>query len=413
MIWQSRVESDLNRPTPKLHFGGTHRTTTPRQTIERVKPLLPDMGVTRVANVTGLDYLGIPVVMVTRPNSRALAVAQGKGIDLDHAKASGIMETIESFHAERISLPLKLHSYHELRRRHDVIDTAQLPTIPNSRFHPHLPILWLEGYDLLGRRPIWVPYESVHVNYAQPLPQGTGCFASNSNGLSSGNRLLEAISAGICEVVERDGDALWMAASDAEVEGRLLDLTTVADETCRGILSQYAAGRMAVEVWETTSDVGIAAYRCHIREADDNPHHRQGMFFGAGCHPSSRIALLRALTEAAQSRLTYISGSRDDIERRDYRRPDETTSTATGSGVPHRRLDAAPTFESDSLNDDLHWELDRLRDLGIQHVVVVDLTQDEIGIPVVKVIIPGLEGIPDGPDYVPGPRARAAAGALG
>jgi ribosomal protein S12 methylthiotransferase accessory factor YcaO len=31
--------------------------------------LAPVMGITRVANVTGLDSVGIPVVMVCRPNS--------------------------------------------------------------------------------------------------------------------------------------------------------------------------------------------------------------------------------------------------------------------------------------------------------------------------------------------------------
>jgi len=409
--WHSRLEGNWGRPAPKLHVGGTHRTATPRQTIERVAPFLPDMGVTRIANVTGLDYLDIPVVMVTRPNSRALAVAQGKGVDLDHAKASGVMETIETYHAERISLPLKLHSLDEIRRRHPVVDPAGLPTIPASRFHPHLPILWLEGYDLMSRQPVWVPYESVHVNYSRPLPQGTGCFASGSNGLSSGNHLLEAISSGICEVVERDCDALWMIAADADAEQRRLDLRSVTDATCRGILDKYDKARMTVEVCETTSDVGLAAFRCLIREADDNPHPRQGLFFGAGCHPSRRIALLRALTEAAQSRLTYISGSRDDIERRDYRRPDDTAPTGTKSKSPIRGFEAAPTYESSSLNDDLAWELDHLRTIGIERVIVVDLTQEEFGIPIVRVIIPGLEGMPDGSDYVPGRRAQAVAGA--
>ena len=84
------------------------------QTVARLKPLMPVFGITRVANVTGLDTIGIPTVMVLRPNSRALAVSQGKGTSLAAAKASGLMESIESYHAERITLPLKLGSYEDL-----------------------------------------------------------------------------------------------------------------------------------------------------------------------------------------------------------------------------------------------------------------------------------------------------------
>ncbi|MHC4093368.1 MAG: YcaO-like family protein, partial [Planctomycetota bacterium] len=68
---------------------GTHRTVSPAETLARLTPLLPQMGITRVANITGLDFIGIPVVMVCRPNSRSIAVAQGKGLELVAAKVSG------------------------------------------------------------------------------------------------------------------------------------------------------------------------------------------------------------------------------------------------------------------------------------------------------------------------------------
>ncbi len=98
----------------KGHTSGTHRLMAPRETMERLRPLLPRMGITRLANVTGLDQIGIPVVMACRPNSRSLAVSQGKGMDLDAAKVSAAMESIENYHAERIALPLQLATYREL-----------------------------------------------------------------------------------------------------------------------------------------------------------------------------------------------------------------------------------------------------------------------------------------------------------
>ena len=90
-------------PSPKGFRLGTHRAIDPRETIERIRPHMAAMGITRVANVTGLDRIGIPVVMVCRPNSRSLAVAQGKGLDLDAAKASGLGESIEAYHAAWIA----------------------------------------------------------------------------------------------------------------------------------------------------------------------------------------------------------------------------------------------------------------------------------------------------------------------
>ncbi len=412
----SHIEQALDRPAAKLHRGGTDRVVAPDDTVARVRPLLPAMGITRIANVTGLDYLGIPVVMVTRPNARFLAVAQGKGIDIDHARASGVMEAIETFHGERIALPLKLQSYAEMRASHDVVEPALLPSIRGSRFHPDLLILWIEGFDIVARRPLWLPYESVHVNYALPLPACTGCFASSSNGLASGNHLLEAIGSGICEVVERDADALWLAAGEAARDARRVDPASVDDGRCRQLLARYAAARIAVELWETTSDLGIPAFRCNIFEAADNPHDPQGIFFGSGCHPSRAIALSRALTEAAQSRLTWIAGSRDDIQRQDYRDPGGAPAAAPADGdgpaLAMRRFADAPDFASTTLNDDLRRELDCLNAAGIGQVVVVDLTIAGIGLPVVKVVIPGLEGVPDGPDYVPARRALAASGSV-
>src|SRR3954470_5285453 len=155
-------------PTPKIFRLGTHRAVRPEETVERVRPFMAAMGITRIANITGLDRIGVPVVMVCRPNSRSLAVSQGKGLDLAAAKASGLMESVEDYHAERIALPLKLGSYEELRHSHRLVDVTKLPRTTSSRFHPSLPVLWIEGYDLLQQEPVWVPHDLVHMRYTLP-----------------------------------------------------------------------------------------------------------------------------------------------------------------------------------------------------------------------------------------------------
>src|SRR5437879_13761819 len=113
--------------TPKILREGTHRAESLQKTLEHVSRLAPVMGITRVANVTGLDPVGIPVVMVCRPNSRSVAVSQGKGIDLPGARVSGLMEAAELYHAETITLPLRLATYEELRYQHNVVEPEELP----------------------------------------------------------------------------------------------------------------------------------------------------------------------------------------------------------------------------------------------------------------------------------------------
>ena len=159
----------------KAYRRGTHRTVDPAATLARAQPHLAAMGITRIANVTGLDRIGVPVVMVCRPNARSLAVSQGKGLTLEAAKASGVMEAIELYHAERIELPLKLGSARELASTPSPGRPRRPAALAESRFHVDLPILWIEGRNLLSDdAPTWLPYELVHTRYTSPLPSGSG-----------------------------------------------------------------------------------------------------------------------------------------------------------------------------------------------------------------------------------------------
>jgi ribosomal protein S12 methylthiotransferase accessory factor len=397
----------------KAFLEGTHRLVPPAETLARLAPHLAAFGITRVADVTGLDVIGLPVVMVCRPNSASLAVSQGKGLTLDAARASGLMESIESFHAETIDLPLKLASYRELSRAHRVVDVAALPRFSVSAFHEHHRLLWVEGRDLLHDEPIWVPHEMVHTNYTLPLPAGSGSFVMSSNGLASGNHLLEAISHGICEVVERDATTLWRAGGEAEVPGSRVDLDTIEDVACRRVLALYEAAGVAVGVWETTTELGLPSFLCLIADREPDPFRLLYATEGMGCHPDPGVALLRALTEAAQSRLTFIAGSRDDGDRDRFERvrhPDhvrrgrEQIAALRG---PLRDFRDIPSRAGGSFDEDIARALDGLRAAGIERVIVVDLSKAGLDIRVVRVIIPGLESVDDVPGFVPGPRARA------
>ncbi|MDH3660615.1 MAG: YcaO-like family protein [Alphaproteobacteria bacterium] len=395
----------------KAYHRGTHRTVAPETTLARVEPLMGEMGITRIANVTGLDDIGVPVVMVCRPNSRSISVSQGKGADLAAAKASGLMEAVETYHAERITLPLKLASANELRADHALIDVDRLPRAVDSRYHADLPILWIEGLDLVDDQPLWLPYELVHTNYTLPEPTGSGCFPANTNGLASGNHVLEATAHGIYEVIERDALTLWRLQDATRVK-RSLDRNSIDDPACLALLDKFEKAGLDVMVWDVTSDVGVACFQCLLIGRDEDDTEPE---FGAGCHPAREVALLRALTEAAQARTTYIAGSRDDFSPGIY-------STAARSlrrsacrelmARPCRSLafGSIPSFNADSLAEDIAWTLERLKKVGIDQVVAVDLTQPRFEIPVVRVVVPGLEGVfkDEQSDYVAGQRAKTA-----
>jgi ribosomal protein S12 methylthiotransferase accessory factor len=357
---------------------------------------MPAMGITRVANITGLDYLGIPVVTVCRPNSRSVAVSQGKGVDLAAAMVSGLMESIETFHAERITEPLKFASCSELRAIGDVpIDVDGLLRVSSDWFSPDISLFWVEGQNLVDQRAVWVPLEVVHTNYTSPSLPGTGYFFASSNGLASGNQYCEAVSHAISEVVERDCLALWKNTDEEIRSSRKLDLSTVDDEDCASIIERFDSAGVAVGVWDITSDINLSAFCCWL--ADGHQSDRVIPGIGSGCHPCREVALSRALTEAAQMRLTLVSGSRDDLTWEDYKlgvAPERAARfrAKIEADRGYKDFRNCTTYSSDSLDDDVNWQSERLTNAGLTEIVVVDLTKPKIfDIPVVRVVVPGLD----------------------
>ena len=395
----------------KAYRHGTHRTVTPATTLQRAHPHLRAMGITRIANITGLDRLGLPVVTVCRPNARSLAVSQGKGLDLDSAKASGVMESVEAYHAEHIDAALRCGSLSDLSDSLHLADVSALPKSAGNRFHEDLRLFWIEGHNRMDGSALWLPLETVSADYTLPLPPGHGCFAASTNGLASGNTLEEAVAHGICEVVERDAVALWKLQGERPRRASAVDIDTVDDPLCREALGYFERAGVQVKVWDVTSDVGIATFCCLAYGEEDDWADPE---FGAGCHAAREIALLRALTEAAQARTTFIAGARDDLGSALYA-PDarrRRRAYCHALAASHQNVctfQEVPTLESDSLRVDVDWMLSRLRAVDINQVIVVDLTRERFGLPVARVVIPGLEGAygHEQGDFVPGARARA------
>lgn len=395
---------------------GTHRSCLPEQTLAKITPLLRQMGITRIANITGLDDIGIPVATACRPNSRAVSVAQGKGQSLAAAKVSAAMEAIETYHGEYIDLPLRMANYRMLKQQHDVVDCERLPRLSIANWSPDRSMLWLEGQDLVSGRGVFVPYETVHCDFSTPFPAGSGAFMMSTNGLASGNSVIEASIHGICELIERDATTLWQIHNqadngDAHAEGRLkVDLTTVDDPSQRQLLELFWAADVHVSVWDITSDISIPTFYCTIISKNSGKHRPLYATSGMGTHLSKSVALSRALTEAAQCRLTLISGSRDDVGENCYK--DVRSETVHQHKL--QQLEQTPCYrdyrqiedwQNTSFEQDKDLLLDKLQSAGLAQTVIVDLTKAEFNIPVVRAIIPGLEGIGGIAGYQLGNRA--------
>jgi len=399
------VESDL-----KGHRDGTHRVVAPERTLERILPLMPRAGITRLVDLTGLDRLDIPVFAATRPNSRSLAVFQGKGVTPAAAKVSALMEAIETYCAETATPPLRLASLREIARVGDVADVAALPRSSARSLDPDEAILWTAATDVATGAHAFVPFEMAHANYALSDAAGQGPFAANTNGLASGNTFAEALAHALYELIERDGVALWSLSDARARAAAALDLASVESAMARDLLARFDEAGIDVGLWDASSDIGLPVFQCLVADREETGIDPE---IGSGCHPSREVALVRALTEAAQSRATWISGARDDFEPDDYRAAARARRRATSrawlEAKGRVRYADMPDIEQDGVADDLAQTLLRLARVGAPRVLALDLTRADLGVPVVRAIVPGLEGLYQLDGHVPGARGRRRA----
>jgi ribosomal protein S12 methylthiotransferase accessory factor len=149
-----------------------------------------------------------------------------------------------------------------------------------------------------------------------------------------------------------------------------------------------------VHLKDITSDIGIPT--CAAVSDDTRLKDPALLTIGMGTHTSARISVLRALTEVAQSRLTQIHGAREDTTVADFRRKMGYERTRRINKywfdapleVPFSSM---ASFDSDDFLTDIRYVCERLNGAGLDRVIVVDLTRPEIGVPVVRVVVPGLE----------------------
>lgn len=384
---------------------GNDRALSSREAANVARACFPQLGITRLARVTGLDRIGIPVWTAIRPNAASLSVSQGKGVDDDAAIASATFEAAEIAVAERphpaafSATPAGLTSAGRA-----VLDATRFLRKGERPLAPDEPAPWVEGLDLLSGGAILLPEDVVRV---ADVP---GCrYWQTSDGLGTGSNILEASIHGLCEIIERDAMALWSFLGDAEVARREVTPAMLGDAVAEMAARVVAAG-FRLRLFDATSDIRVPTYLAVLIDAERD---RAGLKYvdvasGSGTHPVASRAALRAITEAVQTRLTTITGSRDDVDPGEYARalpPDlhlYAGDNAAGGGAG-----AGYTGER-SLVAYHEWLVARVRDAGVRSLVLVELEAPDFPFVIARVVSPDLEQDPRSGNRKPGRRAIRA-----
>ncbi|MEA1945640.1 MAG: YcaO-related McrA-glycine thioamidation protein [Euryarchaeota archaeon] len=385
------------RINPEIKYQpGTQRVYGYETTLFNIEKILPDIGVTELKDITHLDRVGIPVVAATRPGAShgAISVYSGKGATGIQARISAIMESVERCFAEipetntdfkdkPVNTERIVGTYEDFESENAIDpETLRLP----EPLSTGLRLEWMRGWDFMNSAEVLVPANAVY----HPYIRGMFLFRSNTSGLASGNTIEEAIVHGLLEVIERDALSI---AEYSRNTGKEIILQE-EDGEVYDLRNKFENAGISVKLWLLPSITEIPVV---VAALDDFTTENPAMLvMGAGAHLSPEHAVFRALTEAAQFRLAQISGAREDVQKRSgfvmsagYERMKRLNKFwyTDGEEIELARI---PDLSSNTPAKNIHTIIERLRGVAPQ-VIIVDLSQPWIDVPVVRTIIPTFE----------------------
>ena len=383
--------------TEKLtYFKGTHRVIAPKKTIEINEDKLKTAGITRIADITDLDRVGLPIYTAIRPTAEdgAVSIYGGKGISKDHAKASAMMEGFERYSAEKQdSDDTVIANLDEIAKKGNYIDPKSLNLGQNLEKQDlsEFKLEWNLACDIISGEEYYVPSNAVYHPYVHE-DSIDGLFKSNTNGLASGNVLDEAILHGMFEVIERDA---WSIFELTHKNYAQIDLDTIESDVVNDTIDKFASEVRKIKLMDFTADINVPTIAA---SADDTVSKDAGLLtLGMGTHLDPEVAVLRALTEVAQSRATQINGAREDTVRADfareagYERMKRINKFYFKEEENKISLSDIENNATTSITEDIEIVKDELISNDISKILYTDLTRPELDISVVRVIIPEME----------------------
>jgi ribosomal protein S12 methylthiotransferase accessory factor YcaO len=399
----------------KVTSDGSHRVALPQQTCERARYLLERIGITDIHDITDYDVLAIPVWSVQQPFDWSNRVAAyGKGVSSIQSEAGAMMEAIEHYSAQQLPQMVRTGTCHEIRQHGPILDLQSIVRDTDTSSLEGMVLDWLPGMDLVTGEAIWVPAACVllrpALDGAHVLPKST------SNGLAAGNSVEEAVCHALCELIERDAWTLaWLRTmmipyirevarklvqepqTELERSNMLDDLYPEIDVASvpgdvRRLIARFESADVALLIRDITSDVGIPAFLAVSQTS--GAVGMSGMHYGSGSHPNAHVAILRAITECAQGRVVAardpdsnrarpVSSSEAECDQRNifFSRP----------GSKKRDFSSINTHDYQDILDDINCMIRNLSSVGLRQIIAIDLTVLGIDMPVIKILIPGIE----------------------
>jgi ribosomal protein S12 methylthiotransferase accessory factor len=312
--------------------------------------------------------LGV-TVDCSRHNYRlaGLQTAYGRGLTLANARASYAMEIVERCSSFASIGPENVRGYVQEHRIHhgsrSALGKGALAPIDPNAFgvdvaYQDEPLHWIEGIRRTqsGDEPVLVPAQSVFLfSNLDEIDLYTG---HGSTGLASGNTIAEARLSALMELVERDGEAthpfhhslcFQVEARDPQVEAQL------ADYRQRGIQFQFQ---------DISPPYGIPCCKCFVTGMDGR------ICKGTAASLNGRRAVLSALTETP------------------YPYPYGPPSGPGLLQLPQLFFEELPDYSSQDAATDLSLVEALLAANGLSPIYI-DLTRRDIGLPVVRALLPG------------------------
>ena len=384
---------------PIQFFKGTHRVRDPKETIEINENKLRTAGITRLTEITDLDRIKIPVFSAIRPTAQegGVSIYAGKGATKEQAKASAMMEGFERYSAERQDIDDErtfVETYNNIKDSRNALDPRDLllpknfttQNVENSRLE------WIESKDIISEETVYVPSNAVFHPYIPRrdiMPSPIAIFKGNTNGLASGNIIEESVLHGIFEVVERDA---WSIFELTKRNKKEINQDTIENDIINELLAKFNNEGIKIKLMDITADLKISTVAA---SADDTVLKDPALLtLGVGTHLDPDIAVIRALTEVAQSRATQIHGTREDTIRADFMRKSSYEGMKRMNKHYFKKeeetIDLADIEDksSNSIKKDIETSIEEVQKVGFNQVLYTDLTREEIGINVSRVIIP-------------------------
>lgn len=380
------------------------RALAPEDTVAKLRTHWKRLGITRLADQTGLDRLGIPCFAAFRPNSRSLANNQGKGLTAAFARASAIMEATEFAVAEDPYGPFFRSSLAALEASGMTAISPDRFLPADTPFHREQAVDWMTATNVFDESPVAVPRDLVTILGQEGEIPG---ISRTTNGLASGNTRAEALFHGLCEIIERDAFTFWSFLDWQSRLRRVLDPRDLADPVVSDLVDRVEQAGMTMRLFDQTHDLGVPTIMAAIGDLRASRDSYCDLAAGYGTHPVPARAAIRAITEAAQSRITSIAGARDDIPPATYSPQISARAVELlNAGVRGSRPWPNGLFVGASLEACHRYVFDRLNDAGLRNVAALEMAPPELDIAVVRVICPDLEDRGANANWRPGNRVR-------